>query len=102
MMERSSMDCGFSPTQTPVMPDDSIWNTPDVFPCVSISMTFGSLSVTRAIEKSGSVFRISWIASSMTVMLRRPRKSILSRPSSSSVVIVYSVTIVSSFVARGT
>ena len=96
------MDCGFNPTQTLVMPVDSIWNTPAVLPCVSISMTFGSLSVTLAMEKSGSVLRMSEIASSMTVMLRRPRKSILRRPSSSRVVMVYSVTVVSSFVASGT
>ncbi len=55
------------------MPVDSIWNTPDVLPCVSISMTLGSLSVTRDMEKSGSVFRISRIASSMTVMFRKPK-----------------------------
>ena len=102
MMERSSMDCGFRPIHTPVMPVDSIWKTPAVLPCVSMSMTFGSLSVTRAMEKSGSVLRISRMASSMTVILRRPRKSILRSPSSSSVVMVYSVTIVPSLVASGT
>lgn len=28
----SSILCGFSPTHTPVMPVDSIWNTPAVCP----------------------------------------------------------------------
>ena len=32
----SSMLWGFSPTQTPVMPVDSIWNTPLVLPSESI------------------------------------------------------------------
>ena len=41
-------------------------------------------------------------ASSSTVRLRRPRKSIFSRPSSSSVTIVYWQTMDSSFRARGT
>ena len=37
MAVRSSMDWGRRPTHTPVMPADSIWNTPLVFPAESIS-----------------------------------------------------------------
>ena len=37
MAVMSSMFWGFSPRHTPVMPEDSIWNTPPVLPWVSIS-----------------------------------------------------------------
>ena len=102
MAVRSSMDWGFSPTHTPVIPADSIWNTPLVFPWVSISKTPWSSSGMSSREKSGSCrFTIS-TASASTVRFRSPRKSIFSRPSSSRVVMVYWQTTVSSLVARGT
>ena len=47
-------------------------------------------------------FWICFSASRITVRLRRPKKSIFSRPSSSMVVMVYWVTMVSSFRDRGT
>ena len=53
-------------------------------------------------EKPGVWRRIIFSASAMTVRLRRPKKSIFKRPSSSSVVMVYWVTICSSFLASGT
>ena len=55
-----------------------------------------------ATRKSGSFCRTSFSASSSTVRFRRPRKSILSSPSSSSVVMGYWQTTDSSFMARGT
>ena len=36
MAVMSSMFWGFSPTHTPVIPGDSIWNTPEVRPSDSI------------------------------------------------------------------
>ena len=36
MAVRSSIEVGFMLTQTPVMPADSIWNTPWVFPSASM------------------------------------------------------------------
>ena len=52
--------------------------------------------------KPGISFRTMFTASSSTVRLRRPKKSIFSRPSSSMVVMVYWVTGCPSLVARGT
>ena len=102
MAVRSSTDWGFRPTHTPVMPADSIWNTPPVRPWVSMSYTAWSSSGTSAREKSGFSRRTISTASSSTVRFLRPKKSIFSRPSSSRVTIVYWQTIVSSFLARGT
>ena len=84
------------------MPADSSWNTPEVLPAASMSNTAGSSIGMVSMEKSGSLRRTSLAASSSTVRLRRPRKSIFSSPSSSSVVIVYCVTGLPSFVASGT
>ena len=53
-------------------------------------------------SKPGVFRRTSSAASSSTVRFRRPRKSIFSRPSSSSVTMVYCVTTLSSFLASGT
>ena len=83
----SSMLRGFSPTQTPVMPALSSWNTPLVLPADSISNTLRSPSGMVSTLKSGSLFCTSRAAASRTVRFRRPRKSILRSPSSSSVVI---------------
>ena len=102
MAVMSSMFWGLRPTQTPVMPGDSIWNTPEVFPSESIRNTSGSSSGIAWRSKDGSFFRTSLTASSSTVRFRRPKKSIFSRPSSSKVVMVYWVTTDSSFLARGT
>ena len=44
MAVMSSMFWGLRPTHTPVMPADSIWNTPEVRPSASILNTSGSLS----------------------------------------------------------
>ena len=44
MAVMSSMVWGFRPTHTPVMPADSIWNTPEVFPSPSMAITAGSFS----------------------------------------------------------
>ena len=98
----SSMDWGFIWTQTPVMPVDSNWKTPEVLPSPSMAKVSGSSSGMSLIEKPGTVLRISFSASSITVRFRSPKKSILSRPSSSMVVIVNCVTTVSSFFASGT
>ena len=102
MAVRSSMVWGLSPTHTPVMPADSIWNTPLVFPAVSMSNTAWSSSGMSSRRKSGRSFCTIFTASSSTVRFRRPRKSIFRRPSSSSVVITYWHTTDSSFLERGT
>ena len=52
--------------------------------------------------KSGCRVCTIFTASSNTVRFRRPKKSIFSRPSSSSVVMIYWQTTDSSFFARGT
>ena len=96
------MDWGRRPTHTPVMPADSIWNTPLVLPAVSISNTAGSSSGISESWKSGWYSWTIFTASSSTVRFRRPRKSIFSRPSSSRVVMTYWQTTVSSFLDRGT
>ena len=98
----SSMLWGFRPMHTPVMPADSIWNTPEVRPSESIWKVAGSSSGIWLVWKSGWLRRTSRAASSSTVRFRRPRKSIFSRPSSSSVIMLYCVTTRSSFLARGT
>ncbi len=98
----SSIDCGFICTHTPVIPALSSWNTPEVRPSPSMAKVSASSSGTVFMEKSGLVLRISFSASSITVRFRSPKKSILSRPSSSMVVMVYCVTMVSSFRAKGT
>ena len=98
----SSMELGFMLMHTPVMPADSSWNTPWVLPSDSMAKVAASSSGMVLMEKSGSILRISFSASSITVRFRRPRKSILRRPSSSMVVMVYWVTIVSSLQDRGT
>ena len=102
MAVRSSMEVGFMLTHTPVMPADSSWKTPWVFPSASMAKVCGSLSGTLSTAKSGSIRRTCSSASWITVRFRRPRKSIFSSPSSSMVVMVYWVTMVSSFRDRGT
>ena len=102
MAVMSSMFWGFRPTHTPVMPADSIWNTPEVLPSDSIWNTAGSSSGIFFGSKSGWLRRTSLAASSSTVRFRRPKKSIFKRPSSSRVVMTYWVTTDSSFFARGT
>ena len=102
MAVMSSMSLGLRPTHTPVIPADSIWNTPQVRPSESIWKVSGSSSGMSFREKSGVWARTICSASSSTVRLRRARKSIFSRPSSSRVVMVYWVTTASSFLARGT
>ena len=102
MAVMSSMFWGRRPTHTPVMPADSIWNTPEVLPAEIISKVSGSSSGMSESLKSG---RRSWTiftASSSTVRFRSPRKSIFRRPSSSRVVMTYWHTTASSFFARGT
>ena len=99
---KSSMDFGPSPTSTLRMPADSNWNTPCACPFASISKTAGSSSGTFEISKSGIRLRTSFSQSFIAVRLRRPRKSILSKPNSSRVVIVNCVTTESSGFATGT
>ena len=98
----SSMLCGRRPVHTPVMPALSSWNTPEVFPSESMRKVSASSSGTLSMWKSGVWRRTMSSASLRTVRLRSPRKSIFSRPSSSSVVIGYWQTTDSSFFARGT
>ena len=93
---------GLSPVHTPVMPVLSSWNTPSVRPAASISNVSGSSSGICSTAKPGTLRRTSRAASSSTVRLRRPRKSIFSSPSSSSVVIGNWQTTDSSFFASGT
>ena len=100
--QMSSMFLGLRPMHTPVMPADSSWNTPEVLPSDSIAMVAGSFSGMALREKSGSRRWTILAASSSTVRLRRPKKSIFSRPSSSRVVMTYWVTGWPSLAARGT
>ena len=98
----SSMLLGFSPTHTPVIPADSIWNTPEVFPAEIMSKVSLSSSGMASSRKDGSCSCTIFTASSSTVRFRRPRKSILRSPSSSSVVMTYWHTTVPSLEDRGT
>ena len=93
---------GWSWVQTPVMPTLSSWNTPEVRPSLSILKTAGSSSGMVSTRNPGSRLRTIFAASSSTVRLRSPRKSIFSSPSSSSVVIWYWQTTDSSFFDSGT
>ena len=93
---------GFSPTHTPVMPVDSIWNTPEVRPSDSMFITLGSFSGMSFRVKPGCCAWTIFTASSRMVRFRRPKKSIFNRPSSSRVVMIYWVTGRPSLVARGT
>ena len=102
MAVMSSTLLGPRRVQTPVMPALSSWNTPSVRPARSMAKVAPSSSGRLFTSKPGSLRRTSTAASSSTVRLRRPRKSIFSSPSSSSVVIVYCVTTLSSFFASGT
>ena len=61
------------------MPDDSNWKTPADSPRASISYVFASSSGTFSMSTPST----SATALSITSRLRRPRKSILSRPSAS-------------------
>ncbi len=70
-------------TQTPVIPALSSWKTPTVSPSPSIAYVAASPSGSRWRSKSGSLRRTAFSASSSTVRLRRPRKSIFRSPSSS-------------------
>ena len=73
---------------------DSSWNTPMVSPRPSSSYTPASSRGMPSMSKSGSfVDRTSSTVSVMTSRLRSPRKSILSRPRSSTPCISYWVTI---------
>ena len=78
------MDLGASRSTSLVMPALSNWNTPCVSPAQSILLTASS---SRGILSKSTVSPVlSFIkctASSMTVRVRRPRKSIFRRPSSS-------------------
>ena len=66
------------------MPSDSNWNTPIESPRHIISKVFGSSSGSEAMSgRSLPAFSMIWRQFSITSRLRRPRKSILSRPSSS-------------------
>ena len=53
MAVMSSMSLGLRPTHTPVIPADSIWNTPQVRPSESIWKVSGSLSGMSFRRKSG-------------------------------------------------
>ena len=98
----SSMLRGRSPMHTAVMPALSSWNTPTVRPAASMSNVFLSSSGMRSTWNPGSRRRTCRAASSSTVRLRRPRKSIFSSPSSSSVVIWNWHTSAPSLLASGT
>ena len=83
---------GLSSTQTRFMPSDSSWNTPSVSPRPSMSYVRASSSGIVARSKSGFVVRlISSLAAFITVRLRRPRKSNLSRPMRSTMFMSYCV-----------
>ena len=85
------------------MPADSIWNTAPVLPSQSI------FEVSSSVNGIFSMSTVSWrlfsmfaIVSLMTVSVRKPRKSILRRPSSSTWSLSYSVTSVPSEMETGT
>ena len=89
----SSKWSGLSFTRASRIADPSSWNTPVVSPRESISYVFASsigmrsmsISIPRRLNRS--------IASPKIVRFRRPRKSILSSPSSATAFISYCVTV---------
>ena len=84
----SSKQSGLSSFMNDVIPGDSNWNTPAVFPSPIMLYTF--LSSKSILSKSISIPRFSLIiltASLITVKVLKPRKSIFRSPSSSNVVI---------------
>ncbi len=95
---------GLSSTQTRFIPSDSSWNMPSVSPRLIISYVFASSSGIVAMSKSEfTVRRISSIAAFITVRLRRPRKSILSSPTRSTMFMSYCVlTVLSPIFTSGT
>ncbi len=99
---RSSIFSGFSCIMTLRIPEDSNWKTPSVAPFDSILKTAPSSMGISSIRNSGFSFAIIFWAFRITERFRRPRKSILRRPSSSRVVMVYCVTTASPFFASGT
>ena len=84
------------------MPALSSWNTPSVSPWEIISYTAGSsMGMSWGVRLTPRFFSRSRV-SRMTVRVRRPRKSILSRPSFSMLPIGYWVVMTPSLVCRGT
>ena len=90
---KSSKCSGFKSITSLVIPSDSSWNTPDVSPLVRSSQA--SLSSNGMASKSRSIPRFALMslrASPITVNVRRPKKSIFNRPSSSILSLSYWVT----------
>ncbi len=76
------------------MPSDSNWKTPTESPRASISYVLASSSGSASIDGRSPVdFSMMSSAASITSRLRRPRKSIFSRPISSIGPIAYWVTV---------
>ncbi len=82
MAMRSSNSVGPMSRSASFMPGLSNWNTPVESPRASIVYVFWSSSGSWSISmQTPRVFSMILSAASMTSRLRRPRKSILSRPS---------------------
>ena len=86
---RSSMAVGFNFLRNSRIPDDSNWNTPIVSPfeksLYTLESSSGIFSISISFSRSFKSFRVL----SITVRLRKPRKSSLRRPNSSKPFISY-------------
>lgn len=98
----SSRQSGFSSFMNLVIPALSNWNIPIDFPSCHSLYTFGSfISLSNSTSMPLDSFTRS-IASLITVSVLNPKKSILSNPSSSRVVIMYCVDMLPSLTYSGT
>ena len=78
----SSSRPGFRPRSASRMPEDSSWNTPNVFASLSMAYVLASSSgnASKSISMPRDCLRSLAVLAS-TVSVRSPRKSIFSRPS---------------------
>ena len=99
---KSSKQSGFNSFIKFVMPCDSNWNIPDVFPSCHNLYTLGS-DISLSNSTSIPLFCFTrFIVSCITVNVLKPKKSIFRSPNSSSVVIIYCVEICPSLTYNGT
>ena len=99
---RSSKSFGTRLVRTFVIPCDSNWKTPTVSPEAKRLKVFSSSRGISFTLKFGSKRWTAFSQLSITVRVRKPKKSIFKRPNSSMVVIVNWVTICPSLLCNGT
>ena len=98
----SSKQVGFMFVRNVRIPPPSSWNTPSVSPAEIISYTAGSSRGMSSGFMSMPCSRSISSVSRMTVSVRKPRKSIFSKPRRSIVPIGYCVVMTSSLRCKGT